>query len=78
MLTYLRLIVTALALISNVDCARSSTRTSPQEAFAKVTPWKVTPFPQEPSRPSYLARDFDKPGQPTLSRKEIALVRNVG
>jgi hypothetical protein len=58
----LRSISIALALLCTVGCARAQTAHSAPTA----SPW-----------PSYLAKDYDKPGHPALTSRQVALIRKT-
>jgi hypothetical protein len=40
-------------------------------------PWMLVPYFPAHYRPQYLALDYGKPGQPTLTAKEVARIRKV-
>ncbi|MGC9991168.1 MAG: hypothetical protein ABSD52_02055 [Candidatus Cybelea sp.] len=56
-----------LALLSTMGCARTQTTNS-----------LVTPLPPSPNPyVTYMAADYSKPGQPTLTANEVAQIREV-
>ena len=66
------------ALLSSIACAKTQTANNAAQASPKVTPSLVTPLPPSPNPyVTYLALDYDKPGQPTLTANEIAQIREA-
>ena len=74
----MRAAVLILGLLPLVACA--STRSSHETNNLGSTQFRGYVFhasPTPPQRPSYLAKDLGRPGQPTITQRQAALVRRT-